>query len=87
MVVWDIDQGGRGLGDWARDVIREQATPTERHQLGEWTRDALADRTPTEEEQKIRSLGTSGTSSDSRDWDQRALGRLLLDFQAHTLDD
>jgi len=87
VVVWDIDQGGRGLGDWARDVIREQATPDERHEMGEWTREVLAERTQTEEEERIISLGTSGSSSDSRDWDQRALGRLLLNFQEHTLDD
>jgi len=87
VVVWDIDQGGRGLGDQALGIIEEQATPDERHLVGEWTRDALAERTRTEEERRIISLGTSGTASESRDWDQQALGRLLLNFQEHTLDD
>ncbi|MFB6231157.1 MAG: SWIM zinc finger domain-containing protein [Salinibacter sp.] len=87
VVVWDIDQGGRGLGDRARDIIEEQATLDERHLMGEWTRDALAERNRTEEEQRIISLGSSGAASDSRDWDQQALGRLLLNLQEHTLDD
>jgi hypothetical protein len=87
VVVWDIDQGGRGLGDRARDAIDREATPDERDQLGEWTREVLADQPPTEEEQRIIALGSSGSSSDSRDWGQRALGRMLLNFQEHTLDD
>jgi len=87
VVVWDIDQGGRGLGDRAYDAIEREATPDEHYQLGEWTREVLADQTPTEEEQRIIALGTSGSSSDSRDWGQRALGRMLLSFQEHTLDD
>ena len=87
MVVWDVDQGGRELGDGAYDAILEEATPDEQHLVGEWVWDALSERTPTEEQRKIRSLGTSDRSSDSRDWDLQALGGFLLQLQNHTLDD
>ena len=87
VVVWDIDQGGRGLGDWAYDAITEEATPDERHRVGEWVRAEISDRTRTEEERKIIALGPSNQSSDSRDWDLQALGGFLLQLQDHTLDD
>ena len=87
MVVWDVDQGGRGLGDGAYEVITGEATPDERHLVGEWMRAEISDRTRTEEERKIIALGPSNQSSDSRDWDLQALGGFLLQLQNHTLDD
>jgi len=84
---WDIDQGGRGLGDWAYDTITEEATPDERHLVGEWVRAEISDRTRTEEERRVITLGSSNQSSDSRDWDLQALGGFLLQLQDHTLDD
>jgi uncharacterized Zn finger protein len=87
VVVWDIDQGGRGLEDWAYDAITEEATPDEQHRVGEWVRAEISDRTRTEEKRKIIALGPSNQSPDSRDWDLQALGGCLLQLQDHTLDD
>jgi len=87
VVVWDVDQGGRRLGNGAYDAILEEATPDERRLVGEWVWAEISDRTRTEEERKIIALGPSNQSSDSRDWDLQALGGFLLQLQNHTLDD
>jgi uncharacterized Zn finger protein len=68
----DIEMGGIGLADEARDCLRKSATPQEKRAIAQQIEQALRQR---------------GGDSFSSEWRRQALGSWLLDMQKDSLDD
>jgi uncharacterized Zn finger protein len=82
---WDIETGGFDIGHGGSEALREKTTTAEKETVADWVREAL----PRTEDDTTRTivLGESSASEFSRNWKRNALGGLLLDLEAHRLDD
>jgi len=91
---FNIEAGGIGFGDEARDLLVEQTTTEERHAIASWVHEAISTRNQAQSDITYRTHWYNGVSFDEEitgdsisRFGTQALGDFLLELEADTLDD